>query len=57
MTVSPHLSFAPAIVARQVSNSGNVRTSLEELSHVKIKMVLKCYCGLLPELPDTQASL
>ena len=36
---------------------GNVRTSLEELSQVKIEMVLKCYRGLLPELPDTQASL
>jgi len=36
---------------------GNVRTSLEELSQVKIEMVLKCYCGLLPELPDIQAAL
>ena len=37
MTVSPHLSFAPAVIAPG-KQLGNVRTSLEDLSQVKIEM-------------------
>lgn len=57
MTVSPHLFFCAGDRYAPGKQLGNVRTSLEELSPVKIRMVLKYYRGLLPELPDIQALL